>query len=231
MQPTIFKEDNSQLDYLKIDNNADTAIVLFHGYGASMYDLYGIGNYLNTQNPSNWYFPNGHLDLSMGMGMMMARAWFPIDAQALEKAMQSGTFRDFENISSPEFHEAVKKCQTFIESLQAKYKKVIVGGFSQGSMITTHAVSQLDKSIAGLLCLSGTLIDKNNLISNLEKSQSFPFFQSHGKNDPILDYNAAKNLFELLKLSGNQGEFISFDGAHEIPVEVLEKLTVFINRI
>ena len=62
-----------------------------------------------------------------------------------------------------------------------------------------------------------------------EDSVKFPFFQSHGKNDPILSYQGAKSLFELLKLCGHEGEFVSFDGAHEIPEKVLMKSKDFIN--
>lgn len=230
MQQQVFNDNASNLDYLKIDNSSKTAIVLFHGYGASMSDLYGLGQYIQTDEKADWIFPNGNLSLEM-MGMAQARAWFPIDAQALEAAMMSGTFRDFESVDTPEFKQAVDVCIRFITSLKSEYDRIIVGGFSQGAMISTHACLDVSELVSGLICLSGTLINKEKLIGRLESVNKFSFFQSHGKQDPILPYNSAKQLFELLKLGSHQGEFISFDGAHEIPEVVLLKLQKYINTV
>jgi phospholipase/carboxylesterase len=230
MQPSVLKENKSELEYLKIDNQSKTAIILFHGYGASMNDLYGIGQYVKLETTADWFFPNGHLSLEM-MGMMSARAWFPIDAKALEQAMMSGTFRDFQTLTSPEFEVAVEKCKSFIGSLAEKYDKVIVGGFSQGAMVSTHASLDISDKVDALLCLSGTLISKDKLISRLDSAKKFPFFQTHGKQDQVLSYDAGKNLFELLKLGGHQGEFVSFEGGHEIPADALSKMEHFINKI
>ena len=226
MSQQVFRENKSELDYLKINNNSKTAFILLHGYGASMYDLYGIGSYMKSEISCDWIFPNGHLGL-MG-GMLMSRAWFPIDAEALEKAMQTGQFRDFESVNSPEFQDAVDKSKTFVESIAEEYDYIILGGFSQGAMISTHVSLELDEKLSALVCLSGTLISKESLINKLDHKNKFPFFQSHGKQDPILDYSSAKNLFELLKLGGHQGEFIGFDGAHEIPESVLMKMNKFL---
>jgi phospholipase/carboxylesterase len=230
MQPEILKDNNSELEYLKINKNSKTAIILFHGYGASMNDLYGIGEYIKLEDNADWFFPNGHLGLEM-MGMMSARAWFPIDAAELEKAMMSGTFRDFESMATSEFEIAVEKCKSFITSISEGYDKVIVGGFSQGAMIATHAALDISERIDALLCLSGTLVSKEKLIDRLESVNKFPVFQTHGKQDQILAYAASKNLFELLKLGGHQGEFVSFEGGHEIPADALGKLEMFINKI
>ena len=49
--------------------------------------------------------------------------------------------------------------------------------------------------------------------------------------DPVLNFNEAMSLFELLKLNRYQGEFVSFDGAHEIPYPVINKLGEFLERI
>jgi len=231
MQPEVFKENNSGLEYLKIKNQSDTVVVMFHGYGASMMDLYGIGEAILPKDRPDWIFPNGHLGLDMmGMGAM-ARAWFPIDMAALEQAMQSGSHRDFSDMYSPEFAEALELSQKFFNALKTKYKNIILGGFSQGAMIATHLSLKNSGGTKALICFSGAFAGKKQLLELSENSTKFPFFQSHGKQDPVLGFDGAMKLFELLKLSSHEGEFIGFDGAHEIPMQVIKKAEAFINRI
>lgn len=220
----------NDLEFLKIDNNAKNAVCLLHGYGASMQDLYGLGEFYKTQHKFDYFFPNGPLEVPIGP-MMSGRAWFPIDMDELNRALSSGTHRSFEEYKSVEFNQSMDMAQKFIEKLIGEYDNVIIGGFSQGAMISTHLSLKLSDKIKGLICYSGSLIDKSNLIEKLETSDKFPFLQSHGKSDQVLAYDAAKNLFELLKLGGHEGEFIPFDGGHEIPMNVLEKTQRFLDRI
>ena len=227
-QPQI--ETNSQLQYLQTSSDSKTAVILFHGYGASMMDLYGLADMVDTKESIDWIFPNGHIELHP---TMMARAWFPLDEKALDEAMRSGTHRDFSELNHPEFQDAVEKCSKFISAMSEKYDKLIVGGFSQGSMISTHAALRNSHKVSALICLSGALIAKESILEafDIKDANNFPFFQSHGKDDAILSYSYAKQLFGLLKLGGHEGEFISFDGGHEIPMIVLTKLNKFLNRI
>lgn len=232
MYPNSLTEPKSNLEYLQIENNAKSCICLFHGYGASMMDLYPLGEHIKTQKSYDWFFPNAHLDLPGGRHpMMMARAWFPIDMAALEQAMMRGTHRDFSDVYHENFIAALEKGQAFVESLFEQYDEVILGGFSQGSMITTHLALKNADKVKALLCYSGALIGRQQLIELLETSTKFPFLQSHGKRDPILSYSYAKDLFELLKLGGHHGEFISFDGEHGIPEVVLAKTQSFLDKL
>jgi phospholipase/carboxylesterase len=230
MQPQVQVEQNSQLEFLKVDNQSQTVICLFHGYGASMQDLYGLAQAMPIIESVDWVFPNGPLELNMGMGMM-SRAWFPIDMQALELAMQNGEHRDLSGLYPTEFEHALAMAKKFIEYLKQKYQNIIIGGFSQGAMLSTHLSLQNSEDVLALLCLSGNFIGKEQVLKLTERSYKFPFFQSHGKVDPVLGYANACELFEALKLGGHQGEFVGFQGAHEIPMQVITKATDFINKL
>ncbi len=229
MQPSVLIEESSGLEYLKKDNQKRKAIILFHGYGASMMDLYGLNEVVPNHEEYDWFFPNGHIGLNMGMGMM-GRAWFPIDMAALEQAMSNGTHRSFSKVYSDDFAKAVDLGERFVLSIKDNYDSLIIGGFSQGSMITSHISMKQSKNLDGLILFSGNLIGQDQLIALLETSKKFPFFQSHGKQDQVLGYDYAKSLFELIKLGGHEGEFVSFDGGHEIPMDVINKLGLFLKR-
>jgi phospholipase/carboxylesterase len=223
-------EKNSTLNYLKVaGENAKTAIIMIHGYGASMHDLYGLSEVIETPFACDWYFPDGHVAVPLGF-MMEGRAWFPIDMAELEKHMMSGTFRSFADKCPQEFLDALAKMETFVLNVTKEYDHVILGGFSQGAMLATHVGSRL-KKVDALMLFSGTLIANEILDNALAKSKAKPFIQSHGKSDPLLNYADAKKLFELLKLHGFNGEFVPFQGAHEIPMPVIAKVNDFIKEL
>lgn len=224
------KCDITNIEYLYSKGRTTKAICLLHGYGASMQDLAPLANELDPHNDYNWYFLNGVLSVPLGF-MMEGRAWFPIDMVELQRAIEAGDFRSFRDYDKPEFEIAANKCEEFLKHHLSSYSKKVLGGFSQGAMISTHLSMKNSEFFDGLICLSGTLIAQKKLIEYLEKSRKIPFFQSHGKSDPVLSYNQAKELFELLKLGGHQGEFVSFQGAHEIPMEVVNKTKIFLASI
>lgn len=228
MDKEIHKNKATNLEYLLEDNGAENLIILFHGYGASMYDLHGLHGFFENKETFNWIFPNGPMPLLMGMGM--ARAWFPIDVQELELAMQQGRHRSYQDKYTDEFAEALAMTEKFVNDVAAQYKKVIIGGFSQGAMITTHLALTKDVHVEGLICFSGAPIGKQKLMEST-LAKKLPIFQSHGKKDPILSYEEARELSELFKLNGHSSEFVSFDGVHEIPMTVIKKWIVFLEKL
>lgn len=207
------------LETLTIKNNSDTAIVLFHGYGASMRDLYGIGEALKNHVSADWFFPDGPISVPLGP-MMEGRAWFPIDMAELETAMHMGEHRKFSDKSSKEFDQSQKLAIEFLKEISTKYEKLIIGGFSQGAMLASHVFCAVNT--CALALFSGTLIDKPSLETKLVEANEIKFFQSHGASDPLLEYSQARDLFNLLEAKGLKGEFVSFEGGHEIPPAALE---------
>ena len=220
MEKYTFKSDKSSLDYLAKKNGANKGAVFIHGYGASMMDLYGLHQV--NQN-YNWYFPQGVLSL---MGEM-SRAWFPIDEQALQAAMMTGSHRDLSEVEPEGMEAVVELVADFIISLP--YEKIILGGFSQGAMMSSHLVSKLEDKLEGLVLFSGNLIDKNKLIQKLPESD-LPVFQSHGHQDPILSYSGAQELKKVFEQKGYPVEFHDFQGQHEIPPQVINAWAAFMQR-
>ena len=220
MQKYTFKNDKSSLDYLAVKNEGKKAAIFIHGYGASMMDLYGLnqvsGNY-------DWYFPQGVLSL---MGEM-SRAWFPIDEQALQAAMMTGAHRDLSLVEPEGLDSVIELVSDFILSLP--YEKIVLGGFSQGAMMSSHLVSKLKDKLDGLVLFSGNLIHKNQLVSELPEG-SFPVFQSHGHQDPILSFEGAEELKKVFEAKKYQVEFHDFQGQHEIPPQVIQAWAAFMQR-
>lgn len=228
----VFRTGRSQveqIEYLQVDNQAQSACVFLHGYGASMSDLYDL-HQLSAN--CDWYFPNAPIAVPIGP-MMEGRAWFPIDMQELQIAMQTGNFRDFGSRKSIEFDAAQDALLEFLLELKQKYANIIVGGFSQGAMMASHLFSRVQAQ--GLVIMSGVGLDREALVAKLqaasETGYKISFIQGHGAQDPVLEYAQAKILYELLQSFGHQGEFVSFEGGHEIAYPFYQRIKLYLDSL
>ncbi len=205
-------------------------IVLFHGYGADASDLYPLHQYIQAPKDTRWVFPEGVLDIEVTPGFG-GRAWFPIDIEALERAMQSGTHRDLSTIRPPGLNEAKAKALSLLSELEKTSSQIVIGGFSQGAMLANDIVFTTDFKVSGLITLSGTLLDSKSWEEGARKRKGLRYFQSHGQTDPLLSFSAAKKLNEIYERAEMQGGFMPFIGGHEIPEHVLMEVSSFVRHI
>ena len=211
-------------------NNNNVAIVLFHGFGADADDLHPLCNFLDREEKASWYFPQGILEVILAPGVK-GRAWFDIDMKSIEEAMLKGTYRDLTVIRPPNMDHVVELGLDFLSLLQKKYKKVVIGGFSQGSMLAVELFLRAVKKPQGLVVLSGALVDEKTIDKHLNHIKGLPLFISHGSNDAILDPRQAEKLYHKLKQAGMVSKFVQFKGGHEIPPLVLAELVKFLDAI
>lgn len=198
--------------------------VMLHGYGANAADLFSLHQMIFLGKNTHWIFPDGILDL----GQAWSRAWFPIDVEALERALQLGTHRDFSSISSSEFESASDIVFESLSSSLGQYEEVILAGFSQGAMLATDLALRTP-GVSRLIAFSSNLIDeKRTRRFSSERQNKFSFFQSHGIYDPLLSLSGAKKLFEILSEDHHQGSWHEFSGGHEIPQTIIQSLNEWI---
>lgn len=201
-------------------------IVLFHGYGADGADLAPLAAELDLPRPARWLFPNAPLPLDWG-----GRAWFQIDVQSIEKAQSTGKPVDWSGSDPAALEDARSAAGEFIESLRVPWQKLILGGFSQGSMIATDLALRAPESVRGLAILSGNLINAKHWAELAPRRKGLPFFMSHGSADPILGFAGALRLEKLLTDAGLDGKLLRFEGGHAIPPEVLGGLAAYLGKL
>lgn len=212
------------IECLSVKNvNARNVVIIFHGYGANMQDLFPLVEMWKKEG-TDFYFPNGVLPLEMGQ--YGGRAWFPIDMQKLQAAMMKGEHRNMDDDRPQGSEEVLNKIQAFVEELSGKYEKVIIGGFSQGAMCSAHLMMRL-KKLDGVILLSGNLVYQEGL----DKKGSIPFYQSHGTQDSVLGFSGAQRLTKRLNDLGYQGSLDSFVGGHEIPMQVINNVSKFLDQL
>jgi phospholipase/carboxylesterase len=109
--------------------------------------------------------------------------------------------------------------------------KLVLGGFSQGAMLSTDVALQTDTAIDGLVLMSGTLLAEDVWTPLAKKRAGLPAMVSHGTHDPILPYEGGERLATALKSGGLEVDFVRFRGQHEIPPVVLDHASQLIRRV
>ncbi len=213
------------------------AVILCHGFGAPGDDLVGLAPELVRAVPAlrdvRFYFPAAPLTLEMGFGD--SRAWWLIDMGAIQKLQHDpAAQREFRR-HEPEGMAAARKAMLALVQEVATHtglpmKKLILGGFSQGAMISTDVALRLEEAPGALCVLSGTLLIEDAWKVKAKARAGLPVFQSHGRQDPVLPYVAAEWLKDLFLESGMEHEFVPFNGGHTIAPDALLKLGAFLAR-
>lgn len=213
-----------------------------HGYGANAYDLAGLSQYLKLPDGTRLLFPNGILGLDMYTGAASReseapnRAWFGIDWAEIERIRREGGLRDLSKTLPDGMALARDTLIKAMEKLECDPKRTIVAGFSQGAMLATEIMLHHSEYLAGLVIFSGTLVNRTGWEKAAQekfaaKKIELPFIQSHGRADPILPFQAAERLNELLNKNGGDGQLIAFEGQHEIPMEVIDGTNQWLGKI
>jgi phospholipase/carboxylesterase len=208
-------------------------VLLLHGFGAPGDDLVSLADVLNVPTGTRFVFPEGPLSLSFGP--RDARAWWLIDMARMAADQAAGRVRDLSNEIPKGLAPARETMLEFLKEVERKFdadpRKTILGGFSQGAMLSCDLMLRTTQPYAGLVQLSGTLLAAQEWTPLLQKRQHLPVFQSHGMQDEILPYVGAERLRDVLRKSGLAVEWHSFRGRHEIPEPVLQRLGVFLTKV
>jgi phospholipase/carboxylesterase len=216
------------LDCLVEEGDSTKAAVILHGFGADAYDLYPLHEFF--QFNGTWYFPNGILPVPFGNGME-GRAWFPISvAEKLQEALRTGNWDAIESYSPPGLEEAFQKINQFLDEIPQPYENIVLGGFSQGAMLSLEIFLRRKEKPAKLILMSGTLLHQNKWMTLAKEKSGFEFFQSHGNDDPILPFPMAKKLNQLLNDSGMKGKLHAFTGGHTIPPAMLNPINEYLRK-
>lgn len=193
-------------------------IIFFHGYGGSplCFSTFPTRYQQNDIVP-NWIFPEGLFTTDAPSFNEEGRAWFPLRISAFQSALAVNDPEKTLLAFPLDISHSVSVVQKMLNDLDLDSKKVILGGFSQGAVISTEIFLTGKLNYAGLVIMSGTLINKDSWNTAAANKSSSHFLQTHGFHDNILPWSLAKELEILLTANGLKGHLDSFNGGHEIP--------------
>jgi phospholipase/carboxylesterase len=207
-------------------------VVLLHGFGATGEDLVPLWRFLRVPRETRFVFPEALIDLT-GYGSE-ARAWWHLDVEALQRErggdLEARTSREPAGLTEARAAVVAMLDETRTQ-LGVADERVVLGGFSQGAMLSCDVVLRERRAFGGLAMLSGTVIAETTWKSLLPARNSLPVFQSHGREDPLLPYAGAERLAALWRDAGAALDFVPFRGGHEIPQPVLDRLSAFLSQV
>jgi phospholipase/carboxylesterase len=227
------------VDRLDAGAGPSLLVVLCHGFGAPGSDLVPVGGEVLSLAPAladrvQFVMPAAPLSLA-DQGIPGGRAWWPLDVMQLTAAIERGEFRDQRAVLPPELPTSRQMLSALIEELSASsglpLEQIVLGGFSQGSMLATDVALRLPQSPAALCIWSGTLLCEEEWRSLAERRGRLRVLQSHGTQDPLLPFEAAVWLRDMLLEAGLDVEFLPFEGMHTIPLPALVRLADLLSEL
>jgi phospholipase/carboxylesterase len=216
----------------------ELTVLLCHGFGAPGDDLVPLGAAMIERQPelarrARFVFPEAPLSLAQ-LGFDYGRAWWQIDFDRMAAARDPEAIHRLSQETPEGLPRARRLLLGLIEELARQVgsgpSKTVLGGFSQGAMLATDVALRLEEAPAGLIILSGTLLSEPEWRKRAPARRGLKVFQSHGRQDPLLPFQRAVALRDLLVEAGLEVDFFPFDGVHTIPLEALERAADFLVR-
>ncbi len=221
--------------------NADKGpltVVLMHGYGAPGDDLVSLADVIDAPAGTTFLFPEAPAitaDVALMSVLGDARAWWAIDVGRFQRAMMTGKVDQLIKEIPEGMPAARKSIVSLLDAVESEMKtpssRVVLGGFSQGSMLALDVALRDARPFAGLVILSGTLLASDEWLPKMKDRKGLPVFQSHGTDDPILPCAIANQLRHALDDAGVTVTFRSFMGGHGIPPEVMRDLGLWLRSL
>ena len=202
---------------------------MMHGFGAATGDLLSISYLLDKARAYNWIFPQAPHYLGP-VGLPNGFAWFPSDQTLQWRAMQGEYFHNLAQIDPPDIREAAGGLEELLEYLAIDPARTVIGGFSQGAIMTTELLLHTPRRFAGALLFSGALVAKERWDTATAHQTGVRYLQSHGREDQILPIENGRALNGLLAGKGFTGELIEFTGEHTITDEIIAAAAEFLTE-
>lgn len=196
MSPLTFRERPAK-------GEPEGLLVLHHGRGADEHDLLSLGDVLDPGHRLHVATPRAPLQLPGWPGYH----WYVVP-----------------RVGYPDpdtFHAAYAELAAFHDDLWARTgttpERTVLGGFSMGSVMSYSLGLAKDRPApAGILAFSGFVPVVDGWEPSLADRTGTRAFVAHGRRDPIMNVEFARQARELLESGGLEVEYHESDAAHHI---------------
>ncbi len=197
----------------------DSLVIFCHGFGANGQDLIGLADNWRAMFPATVFLaPNAPEPCAGAPG---GYQWFPISSFDREERA-TGTKR-----AAPILDRYIDET---LEAYGLDESRLVLVGFSQGTMMALHAGLRRKKQIAGILGYSGALIMPERLVAEIRSRP--PILLIHGDQDNVVPAYMMFESVGALEAAGLTVEkHLSQGVAHGIAPDGLQKGGIFIARV
>jgi phospholipase/carboxylesterase len=171
---------------------AKSLLVFLHGYGANGADLLGLADVMGPHLPGVAFVAPDAPEPCRGGGFGFQ--WFPVpwidgSAQGEADAGLEASTADLQSFLDARLAE---------EGLTAD--RLMLVGFSQGSMMSMHVAPRRDAEVAGIVAISGRLLRPERLAA--EARVKPPVLLMHGDQDPVVPFSDMAQAGDALVAAG-----------------------------
>lgn len=197
----------------------DSLVIFAHGYGSNGQDLIGLAAHLQPVLPKTQFLsPNAPEPCAMAPG---GYQWFHLSSISREERDQ-GTV-----VAAPALDAYI---DAQLERFALPPERLVLVGFSQGTMVSLHVGLRRTPPIAGILGFSGSLSAPERLIDEMRARP--PVLLVHGAADetvPVWLMFEAYGALQAAKVPVER--HVSQNTAHSIAADGLEAGARFLQRL
>jgi phospholipase/carboxylesterase len=210
------------LDSLVQGGQGPPTVVLLHGYGSRAEDWLQFNEQFSWPPNARVIFPQAPL-----RGPFTGeRGWWWLN---IESNIPPG--ERFPDYSAKDPGGIAVAAKLVRELLRGQPAPIILGGFSQGAMVSAEVAFNTDQELAGLILLGGTTVHEEQWAEHFAGRRRLPIFIAHGRSDGVLAFEQMERFQARLKTFGLDVTWLPFDGGHDIPTEVVMAMNEFVRRI
>ncbi|KAG0220346.1 hypothetical protein BGX33_000021 [Mortierella sp. NVP41] len=203
-----------------------TATVIFmHGFGDSGAGWAPVGEQLSTYVPHvKFIFPNAPALPITANGGMLTPAWYDIKAIASIQHEQDeqGLLRSRQQV--------MQLIREEVDKNNIPANRIVLGGFSQGSVLSLFAALTSEYKFGGVTALSGYVPLHTKIMTMVsEANRKTPIFWGHGDADQVVKYKYGEQSVEFLKEHKYPVRFHTYPrmGHSACPQELRDLLSFF----
>jgi phospholipase/carboxylesterase len=209
------------------DASPRAAVIVLHGLGADGNDFVPVAHELELAavGPIRYVFPHAPTRPVTINGGYVMRAWYDI------LGLDAGPLREDE--------AGLRESQALVEGLIAREKargipaaRIVLAGFSQGCAMTLMTGLRHGERLAGLVGLSGYLpLAAKTDAERHEANRETPIFLAHGRNDPVIPIERARQSRDALVALGHAVEWHEYPMPHTVSAAEIADLNRWLLRV
>ena len=210
------RHEDSELNYIEYVPSGSSAkglplVIFLHGRGSDAKDLAELAPALD--GGYRFLFPDAPRPFEIFRNYSQGFTWFdgwPPQGDSIRQSRE--------------------RLLTFIAQMTERYGtplgRTVLGGFSQGGMMSIDVGFRLAEPLAGIVVMSGATYEKE--LPPIRERASTPVLVIHGEDDDVIPVNAARRTRAILSEHGIDAEYHEFPMGHWVTPESMAVVKKFL---
>lgn len=219
---------DSQDDAVIIEppEEARGSVIWLHGLGADGHDFEPIVPELGLPNTraTRFVFPHAPSQPVTINGGMVMRAWYDIRSPSLPGEPDESGIRRSESMLRDRLNTEMAR--------GIPSDRIVLAGFSQGGVIALQTGLRFERRLAGILTLSTYLpMFEATRREAHAANESTPIFIAHGRDDPLIPIEAAKDSSDFLTALGYSLQWFEYAMPHSVCPEEIRDIAGWLSAV